>query len=54
MGRNEGGDVPVVDLGERVVVNSMYDVQNTFRYLSFTWTPKPQAVITSIRRDGFP
>ena len=40
MGCNEDEDVPVVDPGERVVLNSMYDVQNTFRYLSFTWTPK--------------
>ena len=59
MGRNEVEDVPVVvdvlcemteivDPGERVMVNSLYDVQNIFRHLSFTWILKLQAVSTSI------
>ena len=59
MGRNEIEDVPVVvdvlcevtevvDPGERVMVNSMYDAQNIFRHLSFTRTLELQAVSTSI------
>ena len=37
----------VVDPRESVMVNFIYDAQNIFRYLSFTWTLKLQAVLTS-------
>ena len=64
MGRNDIEDVPVVvdvlcemtevvDPGERVKVNSLYDAQNVFRHLSFTWTLKLQAVSTSINTRLF-